>query len=63
MLLFKMCKRCNGAKGAKLILRDELVKMYAQTHFGSEAAAGQDSARWVLLQAVLDKAYAHRALG
>jgi hypothetical protein len=63
LLLFKMCRRCNGAKSAKLLPRDDLIRMYAETLYGSLAAARHDSIRWQLLQDILDKAHEQRALG
>jgi hypothetical protein len=63
LLLFKLCRRCNGAKSAKLLPRDELVRMYSETLYGSFAAAQADPIRWLILQRVLDKAYEQRALG
>lgn len=62
-LLFMMCRMCNGSKSSKLLPNDELTRIYAETLYGSIAAAKQDSIRWELFQAVLEKAYQQRAYG
>lgn len=62
-LLFKMCRKCNGFKSAKLLPREELTQMYGAVVYGSVAAARQDATRWRLFESVLAKVYERRALG
>ncbi|MEA2664519.1 MAG: hypothetical protein QOI11_1463, partial [Candidatus Eremiobacteraeota bacterium] len=61
-LLFKLCRKCNGSKSAKLIPLDALMKMYANTYYGGEVTvAMNDGPRWQLFLGLTRKVYARQA--
>jgi hypothetical protein len=62
-LLLRLCRRCNGEKSARLLPRDELERLFAETYYESVAAARADTPRWTLLSAVLDRTYSEEAVG
>lgn len=61
-LIFRLCRRCNAAKGKRLLDRDELIRRYVAFYFdGSEPAAMHD-VRWNVFMDVLDIVYAAKEL-